>query len=204
MDSRRAVWSPKRCVGPAQRDMDPRGPAPLMASPPRKQYCLLNPQRNCVGPTPYKGLRHTRRKKTITTHVQDWTSFDSRPSLSLLLRPVWTRVDPRGPAPHNWATSFVDGLAKNCVERVVPRHANNITSLTCKGPAQDVRRTRVNPRLHTNDTQGAAWTCKCTNTQKTTATHLQRWTSLWALSPSFNKVNSLQNGPARDPRGPAF
>ena len=37
-----------RTAAPAQ---DPRGPALLMASPPRKQYILLlNPQRTCAGP----------------------------------------------------------------------------------------------------------------------------------------------------------
>ena len=123
--------------------------------------------------------------------------------LTLSLASSRTRVDPVDPChtigPHRF---LMDQRA--VWSRVAPRHANNITSLTCKGPAQDVCRTRVSPRHYTNDTQGAAWTCKQTNTQKTITTHFQHWTSLWALSPSSNKINFLQNGPARDPRGPAF
>ena len=66
--------------------------------------------------------------------------------------PAWTR------ATHNWVTSLPNGLAKLC-GAVAPRRANNITSWTCKAPAQDACRTSVNPREYTNDTQGAAWTC---------------------------------------------
>ena len=78
----------------------------------------------------------------------------------------------------NWATSLPDGLAKSCVEPRGPRHANNMTSLSCKGPALDAchtpptrdrkqihckldpRGTRVDPpsKWTRKDSRGQAWT----------------------------------------------
>ena len=58
-------------------------------------YTALEPakdlRRTRVGPTPHKGLCHTRRKLPRTP-----TTLDSRPSLSLLLRPAWTRATQLG------------------------------------------------------------------------------------------------------------
>ena len=95
------------CVGPAGPAQGPHGPAPLMASPPRKQYILpLEPQRTCAGPAwthvHYKGLCPTR--PTLDP-------LDSRPSLSLLLGPAWTRATQLGHIASRWTRKELCGAA---------------------------------------------------------------------------------------------
>ena len=136
------------CVGAARTVQDARGPTPVMASLPRKQYTA--------------SLRGTRvdPRHTKACVVHDAREQDSIiQTLPLLLGPARTRVDPRHTmaGPHRflmeWTREVPRGPRATCVGpagpaqgRMAPRlswprrHANNIYCLlnpqrTCAGPA---------------------------------------------------------------------
>ena len=142
----------------AARDVwDPRDPrrarmAPRLSWPRRHAnniHCHLNPQRTCAGPTQWNNY-----------HPRPTLDFplDSRPSLSLLLGPAWTRATQLGHIASRWTRKELCGAAWPA-----PRKQHDFFEL---------QGTRAGCVPHPSNTG--------------------------------QKVNSLQNGPARDRRGPAF